>query len=146
MEPPLLRIGPNYVPSYASQSPSTCTLLCKPVSLDLLGASFVEFRLDGVLTPDSAVAQAAWVSNYVGFILLTAQLNLSVVSSFEWFEQPEDCNAAWEWCAHVGRVSILVPCPGSARSRRRRPSISRNGVVEFVEWSIRQLASCRRHN
>jgi len=36
-----------------------------------------------------------WVSNYVSFIILAAQLKpFGLCSSFEWFTQPEDCNAA----------------------------------------------------
>jgi hypothetical protein len=108
--------GANYVPSYADASPATYG------TADIFGPDFFDagvvsrelgwmarlqltsvrvFHTFYAWSNYSAPAQTAWVSNYVAFARIAAGLNLSVVSSFEWFQQPADCTAASSFIAAI---------------------------------------------
>lgn len=101
--------GANYVPSYASASQSTYG------TADIFGPDFFNattvarelgwmgrlqltsvrvFHTFNAWSNYSSTAQAAWVSNYRAFLGIAARLNLSVVTSFEWFQQPSECTPA----------------------------------------------------
>ena len=112
--------GSNYVPSYAAGSSSTYG------TADIFGPDFFDaavvarelgwmarlqltsvrvFHTFSAWGAYNASAQAAWAANFGAFLGLASSLHLSVVSSFEWFQQPASCAAASAFIAAIAAVN-----------------------------------------
>lgn len=114
--------GANYVPSYASASPSTYgtgdnwltgffdpSVIARELGwMSRLNLTSVRvFHTFPTWLSLNASGQSAWVANYQTFLGLAADKGLTVVTSFEWFAQPPACTS--NVTSFIGFIAGLNP-------------------------------------
>jgi hypothetical protein len=143
--------GANYVPSYASASPSTygtgdiwlpgffdAAVLARELGwmARLQLTSVRVFHTYSAWAPLNASSRAAWLANYQAFLQLAAGGNLSVVASFEWFSQPAACG---DPAAFIAAVASLNPHGNVALlEASNEPTVSGGGAPVSTAF----LAGC----